>query len=123
MELEWYEKNLIVALRVLLPFFRKYKYHLSGLELNSRDGEYLIFRNVSENVEVNIILNPGFDILIEKKVGILKLNKETTSLIYEKKASVLFASLPDNYSSEEELEQLLTGYILFMEHGFKEHLI
>jgi len=66
MELEWFEKNLIIALRVLSPFFKKYNFYITGLELNSIDGEYLIFSSLS-SFKIIVILNPNFDILIKKR--------------------------------------------------------
>ncbi|NLI24584.1 MAG: hypothetical protein GX419_07775 [Bacteroidales bacterium] len=124
MELEWFEKNLIIALRILLPFFKKYKFHLCNLDINSRDGDYLIFCSLFNNTKVSVIINPGFDILIERKKGFFNLvnSNQIISLTQEKKYFPKFASLPSDYKNVEELGKLLKEYTLFIEDSFVEYL-
>ena len=121
MKLEWYEKNLIVALRILLPFFKRYHYYLCNLDINSQDGDYMIFCSLFKKKKVTIILNPGFDILIEKKKSLFNPN-QTISLIQEKKHFPKFTSLPCDFKNEEELEKLIKEYTFFIEECFVEYL-
>ena len=124
MELEWFEKNLIIALRVLSPFFKKYNFYITGLELNSIDGEYLIFSSLS-SFKIIVILNPNFDILIEKKenfVDLIKKNK-TISLVAEKNKFSNFSHLLCNFKDENELVYLLKDYTFFLETNYKNFLL
>lgn len=124
MELEWFERNLIVTLRILFPFFKKYKFHLCNLEINSRDGDYLIFCSLFNNTKVSVILNPGFDIVIrrEKRFFNLVYSNQIISLTQVKRSFPKFASLPNDFQNVEELERLLKEYTLFIEESFVEYL-
>lgn len=106
MELTWSESYLIVALRVLMPFFRKHGFRLSEIEFGQRDGEYLIFReNTFHNPkEIKFIYNPGFDVIISNKISLLELKNEYQS----------FSHLQTNYQGEEELKCILNEYVLFI---------
>ena len=125
MELAWFEKNLIIALRILLPIFRKYKFHLCALDIDSLDGDYLVFCSLFNKTKISVTLNPGFDILIERNSGFFqsKTPAQVISLNKEKKTSSNFSNLHDNFKNEVELERLLKGYIIFLENDFKSYLV
>ncbi len=108
MELTWSEKYLILALRTLKPFFIRHGYSLKEIEYGFRDGDYLIFIENTfrkKRKEIMVIYNPGFDVIIDNKLSLVKLKKE-----YPK-----FAHLPENYKGEEALVKILKGYTEFIE--------
>lgn len=116
MELTWSESYLIVALRVLMPFFRKHGFKLSNLEYGFRDGDFLEFKkSVSEDMSFNISYNPGFDIIINRKVG-FRLKEE--SLVELKRKSQDYSQLPEDYQGQDELSKILKEYTLYIEKEF-----
>jgi len=125
MDLVWFEKNLIIALRILLPFFRKYKFHLCALDIDSLDGDYLVFCSLFNKTKISVILNPGFDILIERNLNFFqsKISKPVLSLNKEKKKSPKFSDLNDNFKNDVELDKLLKEYIIFLENDFNNYLV
>ena len=119
-ELKWFEINLIVALRVLLPFFSKHNFRISELNLNNRDGDYIVALRSLPYLKVTVILNPGFDIIIERKVNLFDIVKKNkpVSLKEVKEIYPEFSNLKENFKTEEELHKLLEGYIYFLEKNF-----
>jgi len=110
MELTWYESYLIVALRVLMPFFRKYGFRLSEIDFGFRDGDYIVFKENSfhKPKEVKFIYNPGFDVIVSNKISLVELKNKYPE----------FMHLPTDYQGEEGLKDILKEYIVFFENQF-----
>ena len=110
MALNWSESYLIHALRILMPFFRKLGFCLSEIEFDGKDGDYLVFskRKIFKTNKIKVIYNPGFDVIYNK-----------TSLVQLKNKYPKFSSLPNNYYGEKGLQDILKGYISFIECLFK----
>ncbi|MCK9236350.1 MAG: hypothetical protein M0Q41_13025 [Bacteroidales bacterium] len=117
MELTWTESYLIIALRILMPFFRRHRFRLSEIEFGFKNGDYLVFtENAFHNAkEIKIIYNPGFDIVVNRKNGF---NLKRESLVKLKRQYQAFSHLPENYQGEEELSNILKEYTLFIEDHF-----
>lgn len=120
MELTWSESYLIAALRVLMPFFRNHGFHLSNLEYGFIDGDYLKFKkSVTSDIQIEIIYNPGFDMVIYKKSGPNLLGRaKRISLVEAKEQYSAFSHLPNNYEGEEGLKNILKEYTLFLDTHF-----
>ncbi len=112
MELNWSESHLIVALRVLVPFFRKHGFSVSDLEYDFRDGDYIEFKDSSGKRTFVVIYNPGFDFRIKRKSFF---KTEDMSLLDMKNKTQEYSNLPEDYNGEEELHDLLKGYTEFIE--------
>jgi hypothetical protein len=123
-ELEWYEKNLIIALRSIMPFARKYNLYIVSMDINSRDGDYLILNSNKSKYKFTFIWNPGIDILIEKKRLIEghRNIKKIISLSQVKKEYPNFSFLSDNFKNAKEELELFDGYIKFLESCFSKFL-
>jgi len=108
--LEWYEKNLVVALRELESFMRLHAYYISGLETNGRDGEYIIFTSARSKKKIVFILTPGFDIVIKTTEGGLLSKEIEVSLIKEREIYPEYSQLPVNFKNENDLSNILKKY-------------
>ncbi len=109
MELFWYEELLITALRVIYPFFDRKCFYIRGLIMNSRDGDYIEYSDLSKSIKITFILNPGFDIRIASLRG------KSASLVEERLKYPQFQHLKENFKGIEELEQFLKEYLVFLE--------
>lgn len=124
MELEWFETNLILALRVFRPIFTKYGFYIRALELNSVDGEYITASGLYSSYNITIVLTPGFDVSIaKKKYNIYEKGYKGISLGKEKDQYPEFSSLGRKFKNEEELIELLKGYALLLETHFSHILL
>jgi len=121
MELSWTESYLIVALRVLKPFFRKHGFHMHEIEYGSKDGDYIVFKESAfrNPMKIEIIYNPGFNVIIHEESGINPLTKpKVRSLVELRKQYESYSQLSDNYEGEEGLKEILEEYLNFFETHF-----
>jgi hypothetical protein len=94
------------------------------MDINSRDGDYLIFKKIAGSVEMKVILNPGFDIIIEntdrslfgrlKHPATISVAREVNDPPENSKLSQ-FPSLINEFKGSQRLDELLKEYIQFME--------
>ena len=65
-------------------------------------------RKIFKTNKIKVIYNPGFDVIYNK-----------TSLVQLKNKYPKFSSLPNNYYGEKGLQDILKGYVSFIECLFK----
>ena len=120
MEVTNSEKRILVALRVLKPFFYKKLYNLYHIDYDCRDGDYIIFTTGKNGKTFFINLFPVFNIFIYKKLSHYRYisKKKPINLIEEKEKYEEFKYLPGNYRKEDELKNILIGYTQFIEKHF-----
>lgn len=63
--LDYSERYLLITLRVYYRFLLSKGFFVSGLSMNTRDGDYIKFKAASNKMDITIIYNPGFAINIE----------------------------------------------------------
>ncbi len=112
-DLTWNEQYLIIALRTLKWRMQARGYYVSGLDYNSRDGDFIEFYNRSDKKSVLFQYNPGFDVIVkEKKIlgGVHEIR-----LVLKKNSETRFKALPMDFKGPDGLESILIAYLELLE--------
>jgi len=91
------------------------------IEYGSKDGDYIVFKESAfrNPMKIEIIYNPGFNVIIHEESGINPLTKpKVRSLVELRKQYESYSQLSDNYEGEEGLKEILEEYLNFFETHF-----